>query len=262
MDRIAEAAPLLAAARLSGMPVKKLPLLLRPRDEAEAYMLQQAVHDLLARSRYRARVGYKIGCTTPVMQKQLGVAGPVSGGLFAGTMYESGVRLSDERFQRIGIEVEIAVRLGRDLPAGGGPYDGPRLKAAVEAYMAAIEVVDDRYADWQNTDTPTLIADDFFAAAGVLGQAIPAGDVGDPALLTGTIMINGTVVGRGKGSDVMGQPLAALAWLANGLNTRGQMLKAGEIVFLGSLVEAQWVEPGDAVTAEISGLGRVTVAIE
>ena len=41
---------------------------------------------------------------------------------------------------------------------------------AVEAYMPAIEIVDERYADWPRTEAATLIADDFFAAGCVLGE--------------------------------------------------------------------------------------------
>ena len=74
------------------------------------------------------------------------------------------------------------MRLGRDLPADGAPFTAASVRDAVAAYMAAIEIVDDRYADWRSTDTPTLIADDFFAAGCVLGE--PVADPGDPAPLS------------------------------------------------------------------------------
>jgi 2-keto-4-pentenoate hydratase len=67
--------------------------------------------------------------------------------------------------------------------------------------------------------------------------------------------VNGTEVGTGRGGDILGHPLEALAWLAHALASRGQSLKAGEFVLLGSVVETRWVERGDLVAASIDGLG-------
>ncbi len=47
--------------------------------------------------------------------------------------------------------------------------------------MPAFEIVDDRYEDWRITDTPTLVADDFFAAGALLGTPVAADGIPDPA---------------------------------------------------------------------------------
>jgi 2-keto-4-pentenoate hydratase len=262
MDRIGNAASLLAAARLSGLPVEPLPAMVRPRDETEAYWIQQAVHGMIARSRFGERTGYKVDCTTPVTRKHHGIRNPCSGGLFAGSVHKSGATLAHEFYVRVGIESEIAVKIGRDLPVSESPFNGSELSDAVESYFAAIEVVDDRYADWQRTGTPTIIADDFYAAACVVGDAVPASEVGDPVELTGVTLVNGVNMGRGKGSDVMGHPLNALAWLANSLVSRGQSLRAGEIVLLGGLGKPLWLDEGDVAVVEIERLGRVEVTLK
>ncbi len=124
--------------------------------------------------------------------------------------------------------------------------------------MAAIEIVDDRYVDWRRMDAPTLIADDFFAAGCVLGAPVGRERRPDLAAVTGTTLINGIEVGRGRGADVMGHPFAALAWLANSLAARGLGLRQGEFVLTGSLVETRWVSRGEKVTVEVSGLGSAT----
>ena len=126
--------------------------------------------------------------------------------------------------------------------------------------MPAIEIVDDRYVDWRTTDTPTLIADDFFAAGCVLG-ARRSTTIGAPAEMIGVTTINGAEAGRGRGSDVMGDPLNALAWLANSLAARGQTLRRDEIVLTGSLVETRWLDRGDRATVSISGLGAVELSV-
>ena len=170
MDRISEAAQAIVSARRSRSPLSVLPLWLRPQDEAEAYHIQEAVHEGLTSSGWGPLVGYKIGCTTPVMQQYLGIETPCAGGVFAGRVHSSGVALDRSAFLRVGVECEIAVRLGRDLPLSDAPFTTKDVSQAIASYMAAVEIVDDRYADWRQTDTPTLIADDFFAAACVLGR--------------------------------------------------------------------------------------------
>ena len=259
MNRIAAAAGVISAARTARQPLALLEEAIRPRDEAEAYAIQDAVHDRLRTTPIGRRVGRKIGCTTPVMQNYLGIPNPCAGGVFEGGVHRSGVALDAGDYLRVGIECEIAVRLARDLLPAAMPFSAESLSDAVEAFIPAIEIVDDRYADWRRTDTPTLIADDFFAAGCVLGE--PSASIGEAAGIVGVTTINGTEVGRGRGSDVMGHPLNALAWLANSSAARGKPLSRGEIVLTGSLVETRWLDRGDRVTASISGLGAVEMSV-
>jgi 2-oxo-3-hexenedioate decarboxylase/2-keto-4-pentenoate hydratase len=258
ISKVETAADEIARARLSGQRLKPLHPFLRPADEAAAYAVQAALHERLEPTLGK-RVGYKIACTTPVMQEYLGIRSPCSAGVFAGGVHKSGVELRFDDYRRIGVECEIAVRLSRDLSGGRKPFTAERVGEAVAAYMPAIEIVDDRYADWRKTDTPTLIADDFFAAGCVLGE--PVADPGDPAALIGTTTINGVEAGRGVGADVMGHPLNALAWIATSLTERGRHLREGEIVLLGSLVETKWLERGDDVVIDVTGLGRVDFSV-
>ncbi len=257
MDRIREAAQVIVSARASRTPLDVLPASLRPQDEAEAYQVQQAVHELLAATTCGPLVGYKIGCTTAVMQQYLGIPNPCAGGVFAGRVYSSGVTLHYRDYIRVGIECEIAVRLGRDLLLSEAPFTPESVSQAIASYMPAIEIVDDRYADWRQTDTPTLIADDFFAAGCVLGEAVDRDAAPELLNVVGRTFINGSEVGRGIGADVMGHPHIVLAWLANNLASRGQVLQAGQIVLTGSLVQTVWLAPEDEVKVTVSGLGTV-----
>ncbi|WP_046867648.1 2-keto-4-pentenoate hydratase [Microvirga massiliensis] len=261
MERISEAAHTIFAARRSRAPLGQLPAVVRPSTEVEAYRVQEAVHEL-ATPAWGPVVGHKIGCTTPVMQQYLGIANPCAGGVFAGRVNPSGVTLATNDYVRVGIECEIAVRLGRDLPASEAPFMAESVAQAVASCMAAIEIVDDRYADWRQMDTPTLIADDFFAAGCVLGAPVVPEAAPELSEVVGQTFINGVERGRGRGSDVMGHPYAALAWLANHLAGRGRALQAGQIVLTGSLVQTIWLAPGDEVLVTVSGLGSVTLQVE
>src|SRR3954471_19013999 len=90
-------------------------------------------------------------------------------------MHQGRANLNHGGYLGRGIECEIAVRLGRDLSPADAPFTADKVAEAVESYMPAIEVVDERYADWPHTEAPTLIADDFFAAGCVLGAPTPRG---------------------------------------------------------------------------------------
>src|ERR1700716_513650 len=188
MDKILAAARIIAAARGNRTPLKSLPSETAPQDEAEGYRIQRAVHDLLM-PQFGAMVGYKIGCTSPVMQQYLDIPHPCGGGVYAKGVHESGASLNAGDFVRVGVECEIAVRLARDLPATEAPITAEWVAEAIEAYLPAIGIVDDRYADWQTLGAPTLVADDFFAAGCVLGQPVARTAAPDLLKLIGRALV-------------------------------------------------------------------------
>jgi len=256
MTDIRAAAEIIAAARRSRTPLAPLAADIAPNTEADGYLVQDAVHELLA-SDVGARIGYKIGCTSAVMQQYLDIPHPCGGGVFAKGVHRSGASLRVADYVRVGVECEIAVRLGRDLLPGEAPFTAEWMAEAIEAYLPAIEIVDDRYVEWQTIGAPTLVADDFFAAGCVLGDPVPRSAAPDLLQVTGRALINGVEAGRGTGADVLGHPHNALAWLANHLAAGAKGLLAGEIVLTGSLVKTVWIEAGDKVVMELSGLGSV-----
>jgi 2-keto-4-pentenoate hydratase len=256
MDRILAAARAIAAARRNRAPLPALPAEIVPRDEGEGYRVQRALHDLMLPVN-GALAGYKIGCTSTVMQLYLNIPHPCSGGVFERGIHDSGVTLPAADYLRVGVECEIAVRLSRDLPAAAAPFTQQTVVDAIEAYHPAIEIVDDRYVKWETMGAPTLVADDFFAAGCVLGPPIARAAAPDLLALKGRAIINGAAAGQGSGADVLGHPHNALAWLANHLATEGRGLRAGQIVLTGSLVKTMWLEAGDRVVMELDGLGRV-----
>ena len=257
MTDIAAAANIIAAARRARMPLGPLPAALR--DEAAGYRVQDRVHKLLTKD-LGAQVGYKIGCTSAVMQAYLGISNPGGGGIYASGVYDSGVSLRAGDYVRVGVECEIGIRLDRDLVATSELFTAENIVDAIDAYLPAIEIVDDRYTDWRTLGAPTLIADDFFAAGCVLGDPLPSAVPLDLLDVVGHAIINGVEVGRGTGADVLGHPHNALAWLANNLARQGKTLRAGEIVLTGSLTQVAWLEPGATeVVMELSGLGSVEV---
>ncbi len=256
MTQLNAAAEWLGQARLAHRPLGEMPDELRPADEAEGYRVQAALHDWFADTGADAIAGHKVGCTTAAMQSYLGIDHPCAGGIRASTIHRDRLSLPAGHLTRPGVECEIAIRLASDITPRTQPHTASSIAAFVGTCQAAMEVVDNRYGDPKATGTPTLIADDFFGAACVLAPPIDDWRTLDLGALTGRTVVNGQEVGTGRGSDVMGDPLAALAWLANERESRAAPLRAGDLILTGSLVQVAWLDEGDRAEIIIDGLGR------
>jgi 2-oxo-3-hexenedioate decarboxylase/2-keto-4-pentenoate hydratase len=233
-----------------------LPPELMPADLDEAYRVR-AEFEEIEQARGRGIVaGYKIGLTTPIMQQLCGVDEPCCGAIFATEMHHRRAELAMSDYCRLGIETEIAVRLGEDLPRGG---DIERVAAAVESVMAAIELLEDLRHDYKRLTAAAMVAGNVWNAGIVLGDPVTDWRRLDLAAATARLTINGREIGRGQGADVMGNPLNALAWLANKLAAAGAPLKAGMVVMTGSMVPIQFPTPGDHAVVEVDGLGSAEI---
>ena len=228
-----------------------LPTELMPADLGEAYAIR-AAFEAIEQPRRGEVAGYKIGLTTPIMQKLCGVDEPCYGAIFATEVRHRRAELPVRDYCRLGIETEIAVRLGEDLPQGGS---AGRVAAAVESCMAAIEVLEDLRHDYKRLSAAAMVAGNVWNAGVVLGQPVSDWRRLDLANLVAHLTINGREIGHGTGSDVMGNPLNALAWLADKLAIAGTPLKRGMIVMTGSMVPIQFPAAGDHAIVEVEELG-------
>lgn len=75
------------------------------------------------------------------------------------------------------------------------------------------------------------------------------------------LAIDGNVGAPGYGRDVMGDPLAAVAWLARHLADRGSGLNGGDLVAVGSCSSLAQVLPGQTLTAQLDALGPVSLRL-
>jgi 2-keto-4-pentenoate hydratase len=239
-----------------------MPAILAPRTIDEAYATQERFHMLMV-ERHGRVAGYKIALTTPVMQQMVGFHMPIAGAILAGTIHRSPAVLRYADYVRLGVECEIAVQLGKDLPAASAPYRRDQVVDAVAAVMPAFELVDDRQADYTQlaAQVLTLIADNTWNAGIVLGSPLRDWHTADLAAVHGVMLINGTMVGEGYGRDVMGHPCEALLWLVNTLAQSGKSLTQGMIVMTGSIIATKFVNPGDAVHLSVEGLGEVQLSV-
>jgi 2-keto-4-pentenoate hydratase len=235
-----------------------LPPELYPADLDEAYAIRAAYEEIEEAVGRGAVAGCKIAITTKVMQELCGIAEPCYGAIFSNEVHRGKATLRAQRYGRIAIETEIAVRLGEDLPHGG---DRDRVAGAVESCMAAIELIEDLNYDYKRLDAPALVAGNCWNAGIVIGEPVTDWRGLDLATLSARLTINGREIGRGVGADVMGHPLNALAWLANKRAEHGKPLRRGMVVMTGSIVATKYPEPGDRCLVEIDRLGTVELAL-
>ncbi|WP_165943589.1 2-keto-4-pentenoate hydratase [Roseicella aquatilis] len=223
-----------------------------PATPEAGYAAQRAVAEALGAA---PPAGFKIGATTRQMQDYLGLSGPAAGFVPRSSLHPDGSEFRFADFLNPGVECEVGVRLGRDLPAG--PTSREQAAEAVAEVFPAIEIVERRYGDLAELGTPTLIADQVFHAAGVLGAPVAGWRGLDLGAARGNFHVGGKVVGSGFGRDLLGHPMEALAWLAgSGAARVFGGLKAGQVVWLGSVTPPIWLEGPCEVVAEFDLLGQ------
>lgn len=240
-----------------------LPPELAPRSVDEAYAIQG---QFVARraTTLGPVTGYKIALTTPAMRAMVGLNDSVAGDMLEESIRRGNSRVRASDYVRLIVEFEIAIELGEDLPAIGAPYDRKRVAQAVAAVMPALELADDRSADYTilPDNALMLIADNAWNEGAVLGAPLHDWRRLDLGALQGFATINGANVGSGHGRDAMGHPLEALAWVANNLAARGFGLWRGDVVITGSLVTSKFPKAGDLVRFEAGELGAVELQVE
>lgn len=257
-DRAAvRAALMLVDEHSRGVPFRPFASQFAIADTLAAYAVQDEYVRLQKEQRRVVAKGYKIGLTSARMQAMCRIDSPIAGVVLDDRLHASGARLARADYGRLGLEFEIAVKMGRDL--GGGPLTVADVANAVDQVCPAIEIVDDRHCDYGSLDVLSLIADNSWNAGIVLGAF--QSDWPDLAEIEGFVSLDGQTTDRGRGRDVLDHPFHAVAWLAEHLAKSGGALRAGDIVMTGSIVTTKFPENPCRFRFELSGLGAVEVLV-
>ena len=235
---------------------------LMPSGLDEAYSIQREFQKDISRDQGPI-AGYKLAYTTATLQQANGVSEPCLGIMLAGNIRHSPATLAAADFVQLGLECEVAVRLGADLPPSGAPYDRSWVSKAVESLTAAFEIIDIRRTPGQEPKVQfmTGVAANISNAGVVLGDPVTDWRDLDLPAAYGSMTINGEMVGNGHGSDVMGHPLEPLVWLANKLAEQGLGLSAGMVIITGSIVSPKVAKAGDIASIMIEGLGGADLTV-
>lgn len=199
-------------------------------------------------------VGYKLGNIAKVMQAAFGLDHPDYGFLHASSFHYEGTSIARNKFIKPFVELEPAFVLR-------SPLKGPNVTVAdvinaIDYAIPAIEIIDSRVKNWA-IDLPDTLSDNGSTGAVILG--------GTPRKLTdltlnntrGFLKFNGEEVMSGNTKNVLGNPLAAVAWLANRLSEYGVEFKAGQVIMPGSCLEAVPMEKPGHWSCTFEGWGTI-----
>ncbi len=256
-QQIEEAVGILLAARGDFRRMERFPESCAPRTVADGYAIQEA----FVRSWNVPVAGYKIGCTSAEAQKMLGSPGPFPGRVFRPFFLMSPATISASAFHKVGVETEFAFTMARDLPPRRARYSRDEVAAAVKALHPAIEIVDSRWSDWLKVGVAHIIADNGANGALILGPAYEAWRELDLPNHEVRLMFDGAEKARGRGGDALGNPLDALAWLANDLAQRGFGLKEGDAVTTGTCTGLNFASAGSAITVDFGIIGTAELKV-
>jgi 2-keto-4-pentenoate hydratase len=255
MGLILAGVPAIAEAACPSVPeVARLAAAILDRREAPAPRGDLSMADALcARDRlvavlaqpYGDPVGWKVALTDPAVQARFRANAPVSGVLFHGTL-----RLRAGETVPAGTVAELPARFGahpaiaaglvlriRDEGVNEAGDDPLALLRHVEAVIPFLDLADLTYPPDAAWSAPLLVSVNLGARHGVLGEPVPAeatpAFANRLAAMTVALRDEGRELARAEGRTVMGQPLAALAWLVRDLREQGRRLHAGDHVALG-----------------------------
>ncbi|MDG2072334.1 MAG: fumarylacetoacetate hydrolase family protein [Pseudomonadales bacterium] len=229
-----------------------------PQTIAQAYACQKVFMDLRAEST-GGYAGYKIGYATQNMQQLFGISEPAFGRILQSAVSPSGAVLSAEDYIELLVECEVGIRINEDIT--DGPFDKDRIFAAVGEIMVAFEIVDSRPCLGPRSIEQS-ISTNIINAGAVLGEPVLNWRELDIPGSECRLSVNGSQVGSGRGTDVIGHPVLPICWLAEALVARGEYLRRGDIVLTGSMIAPHALVPGDEVTLQMENLGEIGLSIQ
>lgn len=216
--RQAEFADALLAARRSGVRLD-VPAGMAALTLDDAFAIQDRVREALGEAAPLAKVELSRDGTEPVLAP-----------IFASAVVANGGTATIPACGLVGLEIEIALRLGRDLPLATA--DPAQIVAAIDACFVGIELIGPRIADHRRAPYASYLADNLGNAGYVIdtGHAWPHGPQVDGKPIT--IRIDGQTIVSATALHPLGVTtvLARLAGAA-----RAGSLKRGCIVTTGKL---------------------------
>ncbi len=218
----------------------------------QAYQVQSLVAQFRAERGERI-IGYKVGCTSPVIRQRLHVEHPVFARLFDGEAWPSGKSLVQSGFAGLAIEGELAVRLATDLPQS---VSDSEVASAIECVFPVIELHNLCFQG--EPSAGELIASNAIHAGFVFGES-SAAFYSEPARLS--IHVDGTELATIDGPELTQTITDSLRWLAGELPRHGEALRAGQTVLCGSVADLFPIETPCGILVGTDRFGSVDCSI-
>ncbi len=203
-------------------------------------------------------VGWKVGLTSSAMQKQQGVHEPCLGHLLGSGHCIAPVSFRYDALHSPGFENELCLRLKK--PLTGSNISLEQVVDAVDAIAPALEIIEKRSAF--GADFPLAIAGNAQQHSFVTGEFVDFDPSIDLSKVAVTVNVNGQVMEKAVGKEVLGTPLNSIVWLANKLAEFDRQLEAGALIMTGSFTKQYALERGDHVRSIFGGVGTAEAKFE
>jgi 2-keto-4-pentenoate hydratase len=185
---------------------------------------------------------------------------PIAGPIFASDLYANGETYRLVPGEQVLVEVELAVRLARDLPPGRR-YSIDDILAASEEMLIGLELIGTRYAQADSAPFAARLADNLNNGAYVRGEGTRDFAALGREALPMRLWIDGGLVADQPGVHPDGDPLTGVAAWAGAQMDRMGGLREGQVITTGSLNTPVAISDGARIEAELAGLGRVRLEI-
>ena len=194
--------------------------------------------------------------------RYINVPEPLAGEVFASQVHADGAVVRRGDFVRLGIETEIAVRLGpRPAAASAGLYAATTPRGPSPPAWPSIELVDDRYDDFAHHRRPDPDRRQCVRRRRLLGRPMRRLARARPRGADRPHLARRPAGRRGPQRRAPGPPAGRAGLARHKRSALGLGLAAGTFVSLGTITPVQWVEaPGD-FRIEVEGLGEVAVKV-
>jgi len=220
-----------------------------PRVIDDAYQIQSAVV-----ARVGAVGGWKTGADSAS-------AVPIAAPIFADDIYDSGTSLAPGTMRLMGLEAEIAFRLGSDLPPRSHAYSEKEFLDAVETMVPLIELVDSRLQDFEAAGSIWKLADNQINSGLVIGEPVLNWQQLDFSALRAILKVDHQIIRDNRGWNYPDTPAGLATRFVNTFSEHCGGIRAGQIITTGSLTGIDFIDTGATVTAELENIGSVQVKL-
>ena len=203
--------------------------------------------------------GWKIGATSGAVQARLSTSEPFYAALLGGREVAAEGSVECGATAEVLLECEVAFVLERHMSGPG--VTGDMVQRCARGVRAAFDII-----AVPESKEPRSVVDVIRSNGSTLAFVLGAQEVDPrmhhPAQTMVVLRKGGEALAQGTGRGVMGNPCAAVAWLANRLGLRGSRISAGQVVLSGSMTAPCSVAPGDELEADFGDLGRLVVRFQ
>ena len=253
-----ESAKFLFKHRQNKSSINELPNKFTPKNDSEAYIIQEELKLLYLSLKDNISIGKKVGCTSLDGQKQLDISEPFYGNLFSRFYDIEPKDISSKKFSKPFIEPEIALRIKEDINISKAPFSINDIEDLFDGFVCSLEIVDFRF----NKDLKDIGACNLIATNGASEFWIRNSEVFSMKKINFddhkiNIYFNHEIVGEGNVNNVMDNPLNSALWLINKIAQKGETLLKGQFISTGTCTKAHELSPKTKVSADFGEFGKI-----